>query len=115
MSATGTTPVSTDQHTSTHGTPTPRTSQKELTMTSTQQTPLHDISSQGYQDRPAPRKLTRNTSDKMLGGVSSGLADYLNVDVTIVRLAFVGLTIITGGVGAIGYLAGWIVIPEDTG
>ena len=85
-------------------------------MTSTQQTPLHDISNQaGYQDRPAPRKLTRNTADKMLGGVSSGLADYLNVDVTIVRLAFVGLTIITGGVGAIGYLAGWIVIPEDKG
>ncbi len=85
-------------------------------MTNAQQTPFHDVTGapSPWQDKPASKKLTRNTSTKMIAGVCSGLADYLNVDVTIVRLGFVALTIVTGGVGAIGYIAGWIVIPERT-
>jgi phage shock protein PspC (stress-responsive transcriptional regulator) len=96
-------PESTENHT-----------HEETIMTNAQQTPLHDVTGapSPWQDKPAPKKLTRNTSDKMIAGVCSGLADYLNVDVTIVRLGFVALTIVTGGVGAIAYAAGWIVVPE---
>lgn len=85
-------------------------------MTNAQQTPLHDVTGtpSPWQDAPVPRKLTRKTSDKMVAGVCSGIADYINIDVTLVRLGFVALTIVTGGVGAIGYVAGWIVIPERT-
>lgn len=100
-------PTNTQPGTATH---------EENIMTNTQQTPLHDISDaqSPWQDRPTPKRLTRNTSDKMIAGVCSGLADYLNIDATIVRLGFVALTIVTGGVGAIAYVAGWIVVPERT-
>jgi phage shock protein PspC (stress-responsive transcriptional regulator) len=89
---------------------------QENIMTNAPQTPLHDVTDapSPWLDKPAPKKLTRNTSDKMIAGVCSGLADYLNVDVTIVRLGFVALTIVTGGVGAVAYAAGWIVVPERT-
>jgi phage shock protein C len=90
---------------------------EETIMTNAQQTPqspLHDVTGapSPWQGRPAPKKLTRNTSTKMVAGVCSGLADYLNVDPTLVRLGMVALTIVTGGVGAVAYVAGWIVIPE---
>jgi len=89
---------------------------EENSMTNPQQTPLHDVTGapSPWQDKPVPKKLTRDTSTKMVAGVCSGLADYLNVDATLVRLGFVALTIITGGVGALAYVAGWIVIPERT-
>jgi phage shock protein PspC (stress-responsive transcriptional regulator) len=51
----------------------------------------------------------------MLSGVSGGIAEYLNVDVTLVRLGWVGLTLITGGAALLGYAVAWIVIPEPDG
>jgi phage shock protein PspC (stress-responsive transcriptional regulator) len=48
----------------------------------------------------------------MLTGVAAGLAEYLGVDVTIVRIAFVVLTI-AGGAGVPLYLAGLMLIPEQ--
>lgn len=48
----------------------------------------------------------------MLGGVAAGIARYLNVDVTIVRIVFAVLTIV-GGAGIPLYLAGWLLIPEE--
>ncbi len=47
----------------------------------------------------------------MLGGVCSGLADYLDVDVTIVRLGVAAVALFTG-VGALAYVAAWIIVPE---
>ncbi|HUA27617.1 MAG TPA: PspC domain-containing protein [Streptosporangiaceae bacterium] len=58
------------------------------------------------------RQLCRPLHDRMLGGVAAGIADYLNVDVTIVRIAFAVLTFI-GGAGVPVYLAGWLLIPEE--
>ena len=96
--------------------PTENRTHKENTMTNAQQTPLHDVTGapSPWQDKPLPKKLLRNRSTKMLAGVCSGLADYLNIDVTLVRLGFVGLTIITGGLGALAYVAAWIIVPERT-
>jgi phage shock protein PspC (stress-responsive transcriptional regulator) len=48
----------------------------------------------------------------MLAGVAAGVADYLGVDVTIVRIVFAVLTIM-GGAGVPIYLAGWLLIPEE--
>jgi phage shock protein PspC (stress-responsive transcriptional regulator) len=64
--------------------------------------------------RPAPERpaLRRSYRDRMLGGVAAGLARYFDVDATIVRIAFVVLTIV-GGAGIPLYLAGLLLIPEE--
>jgi phage shock protein C len=59
--------------------------------------------------------LRRSRSQRMLSGVSGGLAEYFNIDVTLVRLAIVGLTLLTGGTALLGYAIAWIVIPESDG
>jgi phage shock protein C len=56
--------------------------------------------------------LRRPFQDRMLAGVSAGLARYFDVDVTIVRIAFVVLTIV-GGAGIPLYLAGLLLIPDE--
>ncbi|HEY6278166.1 MAG TPA: PspC domain-containing protein [Streptosporangiaceae bacterium] len=59
-----------------------------------------------------PRPLCRPVSDRMLAGVAAGIARYLDVDVTIVRIAFAVLAVL-GGAGVPIYLAGWLLIPEE--
>jgi phage shock protein PspC (stress-responsive transcriptional regulator) len=56
--------------------------------------------------------LRRPYADRVLFGVASGLARYVGVDATIVRIAFVVLTIF-GGVGIPLYLAGLLLIPDE--
>ena len=56
-------------------------------------------------------KLYRSTVDKMLGGVAGGLAEYFDIDPTIVRVLFVVLTLVGGG-GILAYIILWIVVPE---
>ena len=81
---------------------------------------IHDASnycsSCGAQQRSvtAPRQLTLSASDKKLGGVCGGLAEYLHVDSTVVRLIWVALSVVPGGFvgGAIAYLLAWIIIPK---
>ncbi|ADY52791.1 phage shock protein C, PspC [Pseudopedobacter saltans DSM 12145] len=58
------------------------------------------------------KKLTRNTRDKVIAGVSSGLADYFQLDVIWVRIAFV-LATFFGGTGLWIYIILWIAIPEN--
>jgi phage shock protein C len=60
----------------------------------------------------SPKKLTRSSNDKMVGGVAAGLADYFGIDPVIARVAFVVATLTTG-VAAIAYLAMMIVVPSD--
>jgi phage shock protein PspC (stress-responsive transcriptional regulator) len=64
--------------------------------------------------RTAPERvvLRRSYDDRMLGGVAGGLARYFGVDTTIVRIAFVVLTLF-GGLGIAVYVAGLLLIPED--
>src|SRR5690554_2100317 len=56
------------------------------------------------------KKLFRNPDDRVIGGVSSGLAAYFNIDVLWVRLGFVGL-VFAGGSGFVIYLILWIITP----
>ncbi|MDK2896576.1 MAG: hypothetical protein PWP04_696 [Candidatus Atribacteria bacterium] len=58
------------------------------------------------------KKLYRSRQDRMLGGVCGGIADYFEVDTTLVRLIAVVLAIF-GGAVVIAYLIGWIIIPEE--
>jgi phage shock protein C len=63
-------------------------------------------------DRPEPRQLRRATDDRMLAGVAGGLARYLDIDATLVRIAFAVLTVV-GGMAVPVYIAAWLLIPED--
>jgi phage shock protein C len=62
-------------------------------------------------DLMAEKKLYRSTSDKMLAGVCGGLAEYLNLDVSVVRIVF-ALLVVCAGFGAPLYGIMWIVVPE---
>lgn len=58
------------------------------------------------------KKLTRITSNKMLAGVCAGFAEYFDLDVSLVRLIFVALDLVTGLVPMfLFYIIAWIVIP----
>ena len=61
-----------------------------------------------------PRRLVRLPAEGRLAGVCAGLAAYLDVDVTIVRLAWVILSIFPGALigGLLGYLGAWFIMPE---
>jgi len=48
----------------------------------------------------------------MLAGVAAGLADYFDVDPTLVRIGFVVLSFM-GGLAVPLYLAGWVLIPDE--
>ena len=58
------------------------------------------------------KKLYRSRKDKMLGGVAGGLAEYFDIDPTIVRIIFV-VTLFIGGGGFLAYIIMWIVVPEE--
>jgi phage shock protein C len=57
------------------------------------------------------KKLYRDEYHKVLGGVCSGLADYFDMDVTVIRLLF-AFSVIIMGVGVIPYIVLWIVLPK---
>ncbi len=56
-------------------------------------------------------RLYKSTSDRMLSGVSGGLAEYLDVDSTLVRIAWVIVAIMSAGVGLLAYIALVIIVP----
>jgi phage shock protein PspC (stress-responsive transcriptional regulator) len=58
------------------------------------------------------KKLFRDINNKLLGGVSSGLACYFNLDVSLVRLLWVLLTICSGPWTIIVYTLMWIILPQ---
>ena len=60
----------------------------------------------------ATKRLYRIRDGRIVAGVCTGLASYLRVDPTLVRLAFALLTIF-GGVGILLYLGAWVVIPDE--
>jgi phage shock protein C len=61
---------------------------------------------------PIGHDLRRRGDGRMVAGVAAGVADYLDVDPTIVRVAFVALSLF-GALAVPLYLAGWVLIPED--
>ena len=58
--------------------------------------------------------LFRPRDDRMVGGVCAGLANYTGMDVTLMRVIWAVVTIITGGAGLLAYLVAWILIPDES-
>jgi phage shock protein C len=58
------------------------------------------------------RKLYRSKTNRKLAGVCGGLAQYFNVDATLIRVLFVLLAVL-GGSGLVLYVAMWIIVPKE--
>ncbi|HEX7212200.1 MAG TPA: PspC domain-containing protein [Propionibacteriaceae bacterium] len=58
-----------------------------------------------------PRKLYRSRSQRMIAGVCGGLADYFNIDATLVRVLFLLLAVF-GGTGLVIYIVMWVIVPD---
>ncbi|GAB4249573.1 MAG: hypothetical protein Kow00129_10350 [Thermoleophilia bacterium] len=56
------------------------------------------------------KRLYRSREDKIIAGVAGGLAEYLEVDATLVRVLWVLITLM-GGSGFLAYLILWIIVP----
>ena len=63
---------------------------------------------------PPRRRLLRSSDERMLAGVAGGIAQYLDVDPTFVRLGFAAATLF-GGFGVLAYLVMAVVVPRDDG
>ena len=57
------------------------------------------------------KKLYRSKKDKMIAGICGGIAEYFDVDSTLIRLLTV-IFILLGGAGFVVYIIAWIIIPE---
>jgi phage shock protein C len=58
------------------------------------------------------KRLYRSRYEKKIGGVCAGLADFFQIDVTVVRLIWVLLAVFAG-TGILAYIIAWIIIPEE--
>lgn len=58
------------------------------------------------------KKLYRSTVNCMLAGVCGGIAEYFNIDPTVIRLAWV-LFSVCGGSGVLAYIIAAIIIPKE--
>lgn len=58
------------------------------------------------------RKLYRSRDDQMLGGVCAGIADYFEMDASIVRMLVVVLAVVGNAAVVIAYIVMWVVVPE---
>ena len=64
-------------------------------------------------DGNGSKVLMRSRDGRMLAGVCAGVADYFGLDVTMVRVIWAVVSIITGGAGVLAYLAAWAIIPDE--
>ena len=66
----------------------------------------------GTEQAPQPRRLTRSGKDAIVGGVSSGLGRYFDIDPILFRIGFVALSFV-GGLGVLVYIALLAFVPSD--
>ena len=64
--------------------------------------------------QPTPKKLMRSRTDRKIAGVCAGLAQYLDLDTSLVRILWFFVGIVSGIFpGIIAYILAWIIIPEE--
>lgn len=61
----------------------------------------------------AARRLFRPRCGRKVAGVALGFANYLDLDVTLVRILFVLLTLLSGGMVLVAYIVAWFIMPEE--
>ena len=59
------------------------------------------------------QRLYRSSDDRIIAGVAGGVADYLRMDPSIVRIVWAILTVFSGGLLFLVYIVMWIVVPEE--
>jgi phage shock protein C len=59
------------------------------------------------------KRLQRSRTEKMIAGVCGGLAEYFDIDPTIIRVLWVVITLM-GGAGILAYLILWVVVPLES-
>ncbi len=60
------------------------------------------------------RRLRRSRSNRMIGGVVAGVADYIGIDVSLARVLYVLISIFSAAFpGILVYLICWLLIPEE--
>ena len=59
------------------------------------------------------KRLYRSEKDVMIGGVCAGLAQYLNIDPSVVRIVFVSVVLL-GGSGILVYIILWAILPLES-
>jgi len=59
----------------------------------------------------AKKRLYRS-NDRKIAGVCGGIAEYFDVDPTLIRLVWVVFTVLSFGAGILAYILAWIVMPE---
>ena len=57
--------------------------------------------------------LVRSRKGRMVAGICAGIAEYSGMDVTLIRVIVTVVSVITGGTGALAYLAAWMIIPSE--
>ncbi|GEM_PF-260444 len=61
----------------------------------------------------AARKLSRLNKGKMIAGICSGMERFFGIDVSLIRIVFVIVTILTSGFGILIYIALWLLLPLE--
>jgi len=61
----------------------------------------------------APRRLRRIMARKKIAGVCAGFAEYFDMDVTLMRLIWLGLLLMPPNIGIIGYIVAMFVLPKE--
>jgi len=59
------------------------------------------------------KRLRRILAGKKIAGVCNGYAEYFSMDVTLMRLIWIGLLLVPPHIGLIGYIVSWIVLPKS--
>ena len=65
--------------------------------------------------RPETERLARSRTDRKVAGVCGGLADYFNLDPTVVRVLWAVLSVVPGSLvfGVVAYLVAWFIMPAE--
>jgi phage shock protein C len=71
------------------------------------------VGASGWTGGGARRKLRRIRARKKIAGVCAGFAEYFDMDVTLMRLIWLGLLIMPPNIGAIGYIVAMFVLPKE--
>jgi phage shock protein C len=71
------------------------------------------VGAPGWTVGVAGRKLRRIRARKKIAGVCAGFAEYFDMDVTLMRLIWLGLLIMPPNIGAIGYIVAMFVLPKE--